>query len=240
MRTRLVLLALAAGAAWPQPLKVYSEFARLDAKGQPVAPEFPREILSPAIARNAFNSFQVVVQVPDGTPWRLYVAQNPENAVDATLYRINNDRLERVAQPATGSSTQVLWMDLWADKGAPVSRIKVEPQLFVNNDWVIYPMEVRIMAASVPDGARAAGTAPPGEVMRGFLCGARVESAAPEPGVVTAASLRFRNAQQDLALAALVPREELQERFGACDAAPPENNPEWYYRVRDFLLQSPK
>lgn len=240
MRTHLVLLALAAGAVFPQPLKVYSEFARLDAQGQPVAPEFPREILSPAIARNAFSSFQVVVQAPEGTPWRLYVAQNPENAVEATLYRIRGDRLEPVAQPAVGSNTEVLWMDLWAGKSAPVSRIKVEPQLFINNDWVIYPMEVRIMAASVPEGVRPAGTAPPGEVMRSFLCGARLDNAAPAAGLVTADSLRFRNAQQDLALAALVPREELQKRFGPCDAAPPENNPEWYYRVRDFLLHFPK
>jgi len=42
-----------------------------------VAPEHPREILSPAIARNAFASFQVVVQVAKGARYTLHIGQNP-------------------------------------------------------------------------------------------------------------------------------------------------------------------
>ena len=105
----------------PQPLRVYSEFAQIDATGKVTAPAEPREILSPAIARNAFSSFQVVVDVPQGTPYQLYVAQNPENAVEVTLYRENGDKLERVEQPVSGDSTQVFWMDLWTARDAPVA-----------------------------------------------------------------------------------------------------------------------
>ncbi len=250
----IFLLMLAAAAAGAQPLKVYSEFARLDEQGQPLAPEFPREILSPAIAQNAFTSFQVVVEEPEETPWQLYIAQNPDNAVQTTVYRETGDRLDPVALPVAGTGRAVFWMDVWRAAGeepvgpkrpdpAEAERIKVEPQLHVNGDWVIYPMEARVMVATVPEGERmAAGTAPPGEVMRGFLCGTQiatkgVESEAPVPGQATVASLRFRNAQQDRVLAAKVPREELQKRFGACDAEAPADNPEWYFRVRDFLFQ---
>ncbi len=243
---RLVFVSfLFAGIVWAQPLLVYSEFARIGANGDVIAPAMPREILSPAVARNGFTSFQVVVKVPAATPWNLYVAQNPENAVRVTLYRENGNRLEPVMQPARGTGTQIFWMDLWPDKGAPARRIKVEPQLNINNDWVIYPMEVRIMPATIPDGVSADGTrtTAPAEVMREFLCGAPpAASAKPAAGAdtgITIAALQFRNAQQDRALAVQAPRTELQAKFGACDAPPPADNPEWYFRVRDFLYRLP-
>ena len=152
VKTAAFLLLLPAVRS--QPLRVYSEFAKIDAAGRVTAPAEPREILSPAIARNAFSSFQVVVDVPRGTSYQLYVAQNPENAVEVTLYRENGEKLERVEQPVSGNATQVFWMDLWTARDAPVARIKVEPQLHVNNDWVIYPMEARVMEATVPDGKK--------------------------------------------------------------------------------------
>ena len=240
MKTGSLILLLAA-CGWAQPLAVYSEFARIAANGEVTSPAEPREILSPAVVRNGYTSFQIVVKVPDGTPWFLYVAQNPENAVRVSLYREIGDRLEPVAtQPVTGDGTQVLWLDLWPDKAAPVRRIKVEPQLNVNNDWVIYPMEVRVVAATVPDGPFPTGATGPFEVMRGFLCGAPApaangKNATPAPGV-SIAGMRFRNAQQDRALAEKAAKPELQAKFGACDAQPPADNPEWYYRVRDFLF----
>ena len=217
----------------------------MGANGDVAAPANPREILSPAVARNGFTSFQIVVKVPDGTPWQLYVAQNPENAVRVTLYRENGERLEPGSEPARGNNTQVFWMDVWADKTAPVQRIKVEPQLNINNDWMIYPMEVRIMAATVPDGIWPAATTAPGEVMRGFLCGAAAAPAPTAPVAADAAAgiaiagLRFRNAQQDRALAAKASRADLQDKFGSCETQPPADNPEWYFRVRDFLYRLP-
>ena len=230
MKTAVFLLLVS--AVWAQPLRVYSEFAQIETKpdsaGRVTAPAEPREILSPAIARNAFSSFQVVVDVPRGTSYQLYIAQNPENSVAVTLYRENGERLEQVTQPFSGNGTQVFWMDLWTARDAPVQRIKVEPQLHVNNDWVIYPMEARVMNATVPDGKR------PAEVVQSYLCKPIKE--APPADTISTFSLRFRNAQQDSALAASAPREELQKLFGACDAAPPPD-PEWYLRVRDYLLR---
>ncbi|MEO8098979.1 MAG: hypothetical protein ABI811_14850 [Acidobacteriota bacterium] len=236
MKSALLGLLLVSAPLWAQPLSVYSEFAKVDAKGKVTSPASPREILSPAIARNAYASFQIVVEAPDAAAWQLYVAQNPADAVQVTLYREIGDRLERIAEPAAGTGTQVFWMDIFTAANAPVDRIKVEPQLHLNNDWVIYPMEARIMEATVPSGVLAAGIAAPGEVMRGFLCGAAIP-AGEAPKEPVQASLRFRNGQQDRALAARADKAALQERFGACDARPPADNPEWYHRVRDFLLK---
>jgi hypothetical protein len=222
VKTAVFLLLVSAACA--QPLRVYSEFAKIDATGKVTAPAEPREILSPAIVRNGYSSFQVVVDVPQGTPYQLYVAQNPENAVEVTLYRENGDRLERVEQPVSGNSTQVFWMDLWTARDAPVARIKVEPQLHVNNDWVIYPIEARVVEATVPNNIQQSAT------MHRLLCGDKGTSSIP------GTSLRIRNEAQDVALAASVPKEELQKLFGACDA-PASPDPEWYLRIRDYLLR---
>ena len=228
MKTAALLLVISASfAARAQPLRVYSEFAQIDATGRVTAPAEPREILSPAIARNAFSSFQIVVDVARGTSYQLYIAQNPENAVEVTLYRENGDKLERVQQPVSGSGAQTFWMDLWTARDAPVQRIKVEPQLHVNNDWVIYPMEARVVNATVPDGKRAA------QGMRSYICG--TPEAAPSD-TLSVWSLRFRNAAQDVALAATAPKEDLRKLFGACDAAT-SPDPEWYLRIRDYLLR---
>jgi hypothetical protein len=225
-------------AARAQSLRVYSEFAQIDATGRVTAPAEPREILSPAIARNAFSSFRVVVEVPRGTPYQLYVAQNPENAVEVTLYRENGDRLEPVAQPVSGNDTQIFWMDLWTARDAPVQRIKVEPQLHVNNDWVIYPMEARVMEATAGEvGRGVGGDEPPAQVIRQFLCSRfpAIDYGAVPPGP-SAASKRVRNALQDLTLATGAPRAELQTLFGSC-VSPIPADPEWYLRIRDYLLR---
>jgi hypothetical protein len=218
VKTAAFLLLLP--AVWSQPLRVYSEFAQIDATGRVTAPAEPREILSPAIVRNAFSSFQIVVDVPRGTPYQLYIAQNPENSVDVTLFRENGDKLEKVAQPVSGNSAQVFWMDLWTARDAPVARIKVEPQLHVNNDWVIYPMEARVMNATAPDGRLPSGLE---------MC--RPGNKVP-PADLSVFSLRLRNVQQDEAIASLVLKaEEFQKLFFPCDAS------EGYLLTRDYLLR---
>ena len=225
------MLLLAAAASLAQPLRVYSEFAEINAQGEVVAPESPREILSPAMVRNGFTSFQLVIQVPRGTPFALYVGQNPAEAMKVALYRESGGRLERVELPYESDSTQVLWLDLWTDRDAPVRRIKVEPQLFINGDWVVYPMEARVVEASIPDEAPVPkGSATPLEAMRNFLCGSK-----PAGGTETG-DPHLRNVRQDLALASKAPKEELQKLFGAC-TGPPPSNPEWYLRIRDYLLR---
>jgi hypothetical protein len=236
---------LTAATGLAQPLQVYTELARLDASGKVLAPETPREILSPALARNAFTSFQVTVTAGKGEHWRLFVGQNPENAAAVTLYREVGDRLERVELPVEGDGPGVFWMDVWTAKGAPVARTKIEPQLDFHGDWVIYPIEGRVMEATVPDGPWRTGVEPPVEVMRSLLCKPgeakpaatrQVDKADASTPEVTMARLHYRNAQQDLALAGRAPREELTKLFGAC-AAPAPEDPEWYLRLRDYLFR---
>jgi hypothetical protein len=237
MKWALVML-LAAVASLAQSLRVYSEFAEINAQGEVVAPESPREILSPSIVRNGFTSFQVVIQAPKGTPFTLHVGQNPADAVKVTMYRTASGRPEPVDLPYQSESTQVLWMDLWTDRDAPVRRVKVEPQLFIDGDWVVYPMEARVVEATVPDDGivRQVASKPleatPWEAMRNFLCGGK-----PAGGPSSdSTGPHFRNARQDLALAAKAPKEEFQKLFGAC-ATPPPSNPESYLRIRDYLLR---
>ena len=233
--TTLLAAVAAAATAQPPSVTVYSEFARIESNGNVSAPETPREILSPALARNAFTSFQIVIQAPARMPYRVWIGQNPTDAVKVTLYRENGNKLEPVSEPVEGDSTQVLWMDLWTGGRATVQRVKVEPQLGINNDWVIYPIEARVMDARVPEGAWPTGTAVPVEVMRNYLCNGPKPPAAPA-GPVSVESLRFRNSQQDLALARQAPKADLQKLFGACDA-PASPDPEWYLRIRDYLFR---
>src|ERR1700746_3731643 len=125
----ILLPVLVGGALCAQTVQVYSEFAQLSDAGDVIAPANPREILSPAVARNAFSSFQIAIQVPKGTKFLVYMGQNPEDAAKVTLYRRRADTLEPIELPYSGESSQVLWMDLWLDANAPVRRVKIEPQV---------------------------------------------------------------------------------------------------------------
>lgn len=214
-------IAMAASA---QSLHVYSEFARIDASGEVTAPAHPREILSPAVVRNGFTSFQVTVQVPKGMSYLLYVGQNPEDALRVTIYRKSGEKLERVKLPFDGSSTEIFWMDLWADRGAPVRRIKIEPEVSTGNDWVTYPMEVRVVDAVVPDSATTVNS------VRTVACGTTAPRASTD-----LSRMRSRNGGQDVAMATRVPREELR-RIAACETPEP-SDPEWYFRIRDYLFR---
>ena len=236
-----LLLGLAGGFLSGQSVQVYSEFAQLNDAGEVVAPENPREILSPAVARNAFSSFQVAIQVPRGVKFLVYIGQNPDNAAKVTLYRRDSGKLVPVVVPYEGESSQVLWMDLWVQGDAPVRRVKIEPQIGIGGEWVIYPMEVRVTEAAMPDHSPSArGMAEPFELMRAFLCGSE-----PRPlrgSIPAGAELRFRNAQQDVALAArssAVLREALKKAMGGC-SEPAPGDPEFYLRVRDVLFASPQ
>lgn len=209
-----------------QSLHVYSEFARIDPSGEVTAPAQPREILSPAVVRNGFTSFQIVVQVKSGTPYWLFVGENPDNAVKVAMYRENGDQLEPLSSPYKGDTTQVFWLDLFADRNAVVRRVKIEPELDVNEDWVVYPMEIRVMQAQVPDVPASAGS------MMNFLCGR-----ADQPAGTAIAKLHRRNEQQDVALAATAPKPELLTRFGGCNPVDRGADPEFYLPLRDYLFR---
>src|SRR5208282_4290318 len=126
---------LLAAAARAQPVSVYSEFARINAAGDVTAPEAPREILSPAVVRNGFTSFQVVVQAPADKTWWLFVGQNPDNTFKLTMYKESGDSLEPVELPRMSSGTEVLWLDVWTEASTRVERVKLEPELNINDDW---------------------------------------------------------------------------------------------------------
>jgi hypothetical protein len=229
----LILAALCTLPALAQPVRVFSEFAQIDANGNVVAPEFPREILSPAIPRNGFTSYQVVIQIPEKTKFLMYVGQNPENAVKVAIYHRKGDQLEPVELPYESEGTQILWMDIWVDRNAPVRRVKVEPQVNIANlDWVIYPMEVRVREPQIPDTLAPTG-------MRTLLCGGIapiVKTQGAEP--VTVEQMHLRNERQDAALAAqatAADRDELKKRLGGCSAKS-SPDPETYLKARDLFF----
>ena len=233
-----LVLSLFTAALSAQPLRVFSEFVRFGPDGEPSDPPSPREILSPALARNDFATFQLLVKGSRGSTSSLWIGQNPENSFQVTLYREKAGRLTKVSEPVEIEGTEVIWMDVWVSRDTPVARIKLEPELYLNQDWVIYPMEVRVMEATVPDTSRPYGAATAMDVMRTFACGTKLDTHTSRDGgePATPASLSYRNALADIALAQRASKEEVQRIFGPCNQAAPEN-PESYLRIRDYLLR---
>jgi hypothetical protein len=286
-RTALAFALFGSSILAAQSLVVYSEFRRVGPDGEIVASDRegkPREVLSPAVARNAFTSFRLVITAPPGKPFSLHIGENPESIVQVTLYReipVKTgakwipDKLDRVALPATGyvplpnsgapeTSVLTYWMDLWVPAHAPVRRIRVEAQLNVGSDWIIYPLEVRIMSALVPPPSAGTGTLPPllatsaeaaFGVLQGYLCG-KNDKLVQEASTVR--ELIRRNAGQDVALARrLEPalgkeavETSLAPLLGAPDAktwctarasAPATTDkydPETYLKIRDYLIRT--
>ena len=256
----LVSMVLAALPVSAEKLHVYSELTRVDPFGQVVpmdrgaAP--PRHILSPGIPRNAFSSLRVVVALDKPGPYQLDIAQNPDNAVKATLYREVfekhgetwiPDRLEPVGIPYQGTAADFrvpgqkvvsFWLDMWAARDAEVDRVKVEPQLWAPsiNDWVIYPMEVRILEPVIADMKIAPGVLPAVTdaadravlgPLKQTLCGAKPEPGGASP--LTARTFIRRNTAQHMAL---VGKRD-------CSSMPKaEGGPEWYLKWRDALFRA--
>jgi len=171
---RVVLLALAANLLPAQSLEVYSEFQRVDPFGRVVAAdraETPREILSPAVARNGFASFHVVVSVPPQTNYFLYVVTNPVNACRVALYREHFARTKDgwVPDPLSevrrlpdfgavpdpdeqipGQNTRLYLLDIWIPPDTVAGRFRLEVQLKVGY-FLVKPLEIRVLDARIPD-----------------------------------------------------------------------------------------
>lgn len=169
-------------AARAQEIRLYSEFERFDPFGGPVASDrdlSPREILSPAMARNGHLSLQVVVTGPAGSNYLLYIGSNPPDIVQAKLYReyfspCGNDycpdwlapqnspafgaipeSLHNAAYPAMdGQTARCYLLDIFAPAGTPPRRVRVEA-LIKTGIWKVAPLEIRIMEAVVPDADSA-------------------------------------------------------------------------------------
>jgi hypothetical protein len=227
---RAVVLLLLAGPVLPESLCVLSEFQRVDPFGDVVPVDRtpnPREILSPALARNAFASFHIAVSVPERTPYFLFVQTNPPNVFDITLYEElyvktsagwipdaleptklpTFNTLPYLPLPIPGQNTVAYWMDIWVPAGTPVERVRVEVLLKAGPGWVMYPMEARVTPAVAPSIEAVSVALPPATrradasalgPFRNFVCGGR------ETGREEKLSVRrliHRNAVQDMALA---------------------------------------
>jgi len=226
----LFVAALAGAPLAAQSIRVYSEFQRLDPQGKILALDKaprPREILSPAVIRNAHACFQVAVDAPEDLPFSLFVGQNPENVLKSRVYKVSwtqrggawwPDRLTPLTISAEGAvadagprlpgQTIVAYLlDLWVPGNAPVERVRFELQLSVGVEWVIYPMEVRITAPVLPVGLTPGSALAPidapadasaREMLRGYLCGGGKREPEGPPSI---RGLIRRNARQDALLA---------------------------------------
>jgi len=270
-----VIGAILLGALAAQSIQVYSEFRRVDPMGRTLSSDSggrPREILSPAVARNGFASYRVVVTAPRRKDFHLHIGQNPDDVIDATLYKELHrrsdgkwiaERLEAVKLPYSSTIPEAndlvaerralsFWLDLWVKPRVEPKRVRVELQLNVGDDWVIYPMEVRVTAASVPRppelaGALASISAPADATalaaFRAGFCGSAKISG---PPALTVRSLIRRNALQDVALWRTVEKQAgraaalkaLEAGEGFCSAEPAAPAPESYLKLRDFLLRT--
>ena len=211
-----------------QSVDIYSEFSRVDPFGEIVPADRgaqPREILSPAVARNAWASFHVVISAPPNTTYLLYVVTNPLNACRVALYKEHfektaagwaPDRLTELTRlpdfgvmpdpddGVDGQTTRAYLLDLWIPPNAEVARFRLEVQLKVGY-WVVRPMEVRVIAPRVPDLRVATEPVPLPPVSSGAdtvalgALGDDKERTYPPPATVRA--IIRRNAVQDMALA---------------------------------------
>jgi hypothetical protein len=276
---RFLVFVLAVLPCFGQKLHVYSPLTRVDPSGQIVKPDRgsaePRHILSPGVPRNAFSSFRVIVEMDKPEGYYLDIGQNPEDAVKATLYReiyaetpfgFVPDALQPVSVPYRGFPTDFrlpgqrvvsFWLDLWVDANATVDRVKVEPQLYVDSvqDWIVYPMEVRIQQPVVPQHSVSSTVLPPVTdpadavtfgLLRVALCGASAVAPKAEPaGSKTGRQLMLRNVAQHLALvkdkaaaqADFAKASGLDIRTWCAKPVTPPRGPEWYLRFRDLIYR---
>ncbi|MCX6595999.1 MAG: hypothetical protein NTV70_06500 [Acidobacteria bacterium] len=223
-----------------------------------------REVLSPALPRQAWAVFHLIVSGPPGRPFQLHIGQNPEEFAKAELWRDN----EQLPLPfdsiiAPSGEDAIFRFRLFIDRDADVRRVKIEPQLHMDPaGWIIYPMEIRVVETTVPAGLKGEVFGSPAPALKAYWCtsntsagatgaGAKRPGAtAPAPGSTAARPTLPANAPltlaQDFALAARRPASEVQTAFERAlgrpvsswcqDGVTPEH-PDWLLRFRDWLLR---
>jgi hypothetical protein len=172
------------GRAWPRPTKtlliawiaaaslaaatieIHSEFLRVDPQGEILSIDrtpSPREILSPAVVRNGFASFHIVVRSEKPTSYFLLAGTNPPDVFRMTLYKEafvnrNGDWIPDILLPfrppnfgviPDGQTACAYLLDIWVPGDAPVSTVRLEVHLKIGT-WVVQPLEVRVLSARVP------------------------------------------------------------------------------------------
>jgi len=267
-----------------QSVDIYPEFRRVDPFGAVAAADqalAPREILSPAVARNGFASFHIVISLPPKETYLLYVAPNPISACRVALYKEHFVKTSHGWIPDTlvevthlpdfgvmpdpddnieGQTTRLYLLDLWIPPNADVARFRLEVQMKVA-DWIVRPMEVRVLPARIPAIAAAdpAAAIPPNfpavehgadspalQVVHEYLSGSPLR-AGPQP--LTLRGIIRRNALQDMALAAsldpavagpgALERRTIDLLWNNLSFVPHVFGAEWYLRLRDFLYNQP-
>jgi hypothetical protein len=224
-----------------QAIEIYPDLRRIDPFGATIPQDrgiVSREVLSPAVVRNAYTSFQIAVRVPPKESYFLYVVTNPLDACRVELYKEHFVRTARGWMPDTlaevhrlpdfgvmpdpddsvdGQNTRLYLLDLWIPPNANVARFRVEVQLKVA-DWTVRPMEVRVMPAVVPDVAAGRSPAIPLEAAASLASwqalssyGGGVMPRRPER-IETLRDILRRNAAQDIALAASLRDESTSPR----------------------------
>lgn len=266
---------LATLAARAQSVEIFSEFQRPDPVGGIVAPDralAPREILSPALARGAHTIFHIAVSIPPKESYLLYVIPNPLNACLVALYKEHfektaagwiADRLEELHRlpdfgvmpdpddQVEGQTTRAYLLDLWIPPDAPEGRFRLEVQLKMG-DWVVRPMELRVVPARVPPipPGKARPLPPVEQAADAVALGTLADYVAGDPvgagdPPLTVRAMIQRSTAQDMALAAALPKEvagpaALERRVfdllrGNLEFTPRVFGAEWYLRIRDFL-----
>ena len=207
-------------------LKLYSEFQRVQPDGSIVKADradVPQEIISPALIRNGFTTFHVAVT---GRPRILYwlaIQTNPANVFRIRVYREENgasgipDRLVEEVKSLyflgvmpdlpIERTTQVYLIDVWTPRDTPVDRVRFEV-LVKTGEWVVAPMEVRVIAARVPDfsdkgccGTLPEPARPADAAAWPVLVAALAGGTSPLPAMPgTVRSVILRNAMQDAAI----------------------------------------
>lgn len=276
----MVLLALCAAAViQAQDIRIYSEFERFDPFGNPVPADrdmAPREILSPAMPRNGHLSVHVVVTAPAGTNYFLYTGTNPPDILQVRIYREYFTRcgegycpdwlveqnspsfgampemLHNAGDPALDhQNTRCYLLDISAPANTPPRRVRVEALLKVGT-WYVAPMEVRIVAPTLPE-------IPAGAVFREDIAPLDhtssetahrqllryLDGLPPEWPVQMARVRDFlqRNAAEDMLLARSLESGPVKvfPELGLLSWQPfvygKSIGAEWYLRVRDFLYR---
>lgn len=267
--------AVLSGAPWPAlflaGMAIVAPLPAQSIPGVRVTSEYTtgtngREVLSPALPRQAWAVFHLIVSGPAGRPFQVHIGQNPEEFAKAELWRDN----EKLAMPfdsiiPTTGDDAVFRFRLWIDPDAEVRRVKIEPQVHMDPaGWIIYPMEIRVVEATVPANVKGDIFGSPIPALKSHWCPATVSPSNSGPGrpvtpkpapdlvgsartssTVTAANAPLTLAQ-DLALAAMRPATEVRTAFERAlgrpipawcqDGVTPEN-PDWLLRFRDWLLK---
>ncbi len=258
----LALLAVSAAelAAQTMSARFLTEFRRLGADGEIITADAigaPREIISPALIRNGYTSFHLVVTGPPGASFMLYIASNPDHVLRQVLHRVTGaDRLEPVkglSDSVKGPSdsgkfndkgVSIYWLDVWTPGPTPVRRIRLEAQLNMGQDFVITPLELRVLAGTVPaQAAPAVSARRPGHaaasafvLLDQTLCGAPAEPRVPAGETLSILTKIMRNAGQDMLLARKLGAAADTKSW--CAQPADRANPESYLRIRDAIWRA--